>query len=757
MWKQKRRPGRQKNFVVLFLTSHLAILLMVLTVCGFGFHAAFEVVRQDVLDSTEFSLRQCIDYMDESLTDLRTIGLQTSRQGVLRKLGRTTEMDPDYFFTAQSFLSAYYERMLYYNPVWSENTCIYIDGVDRVAYRDAMYRTEVFERVLDQWQTTPGEWMAMHASGRLTPFFATAESGTIYYVIPCTNALGSGPKYGTIYFRIDTDVILDHLSMVDRYSNYCLAVYDGEGKRLLLEDRMGGEMAIPESWNHRYGIWQEGGHLVLSMAGRGDIGLHYILVLPEQQAMQRLTALFGSTAALICLSGLLGTGAALYVSICSGMPVNSIARALNKAGRGKKDSAAAAPQENAEANLTRISHAVAQLLADNEQLLLEQQQSLPALQKTFFHDLLKSDFVSGAEIAYMARRAQIDLTGNIYCAAELHLFPAVDVDMIDGQTVEDARVLQRAIRAHLEEVCQRPVWSYKRNTLEMLYIFEISDQQRLLDVLRDTVRWLSEGYQVESRWGVGSPCHDLTVFWRSAEEAAAALRCDSPDDPVCEYSSHLAADDAYYFPYSVEERLSRALRAGDIQAAEDTLELLQRENFIRRSLNRMHFRRLHGRIEDILSAQLQQTLGVSLQVSRLEKLVLAYEGDCEAYFEALNDTCRAICESTARQKVARCSELVRRIQAYLEQNYADAGLGLAKISVAFDLSESYLSAIFKKEVGTNFAEYLEQLRIRAACQLLAQGCKVASIPGQVGYNSVQSFRRAFKRVMGIAPSEYRSG
>ena len=45
MWKQKRRPDRQKNFVVLFLISHLAILLMVLTVCGFGFRAALEVVR----------------------------------------------------------------------------------------------------------------------------------------------------------------------------------------------------------------------------------------------------------------------------------------------------------------------------------------------------------------------------------------------------------------------------------------------------------------------------------------------------------------------------------------------------------------------------------------------------------------------------------------------------------------------------------------------------------------------------------------
>ena len=138
-------------------------------------------------------------------------------------------------------------------------------------------------------------------------------------------------------------------------------------------------------------------------------------------------------------------------------------------------------------------------------------------------------------------------------------------------------------------------------------------------------------------------------------------------------------------------------------------------------------------------------------------MALDYNGDCEAYFETLNDICRAICESAARQKVARCSNLVRQIQDYLNRNYADAGLGLAKISLTFDLSESYLSALFKKEVGTNFAEYLEQLRIHAACQLLNDGCKIADIPGQVGYNSVQSFRRAFKRVMGIAPSEYRNG
>ena len=657
--------------------------------------------------------------------------------------------DPNYVFAAREAIGEYYERMQYYSSVWAENTCIYLRAADRILFRDSMYRQEVFERYLRLWETTPQEWDELCAREWIHPFLATTESGTIFYVVPCTSALGTGPKIGSIFYRVDESVILDHLSFVKKYRSYCLTIYNSEGDKIFEQGPLAGKVDVPEQWNHRHGVWQEDKNIVLSISGGNDIGLHYILVLPEVQAMQRLTGLLNRTLLLLVLSGLAGIGFSLYASLRSGMPVNSIARAL---GENRTEE-----QETLVVDLNHISDAVAQLLADNKQLQFEQQQSLPALQKAFFHDLLKSDFVSSAEIEYVARCAQVELTGNLYCAAELRLFPSIDVDSIDGQTVGDARVLQKAIRAHLEEVCRRPVWSYKRNTLEMLYIFEIRDQHALLEVLRGTVRWLREGYRVDSRWGVGSPCGDLTQFWRSAEEASAALACDAPDDSVCEYSSLQAADELYYMPYSVEERLSRALRAGDLQAVEDTLDLLQRENFVRRSLNRTQFRRLHGRIADILEGQLRQVLGIEAPAARLEKQVLAYAGDCEPYFEILNDTCRAICDTVARQKLARRSGIVQRVEAYLKENYADPNLGLAKISVAFDLSEGYLSAIFKKEICTNFAEYLEQLRIREACRRLAEGEKVTDVSAQVGYNSIQSFRRAFKRVMGLSPSEYRCG
>ena len=78
IFREKRKKG-QKNFVVIFLASHLLVLAVLLGACIIGFKAAFGVVREDILESTEFSLRQCIEYLDNSLIDLRTLGVQAAR------------------------------------------------------------------------------------------------------------------------------------------------------------------------------------------------------------------------------------------------------------------------------------------------------------------------------------------------------------------------------------------------------------------------------------------------------------------------------------------------------------------------------------------------------------------------------------------------------------------------------------------------------------------------------------------------------
>ena len=61
---------------------------------------------------------------------------------------------------------------------------------------------------------------------------------------------------------------------------------------------------------------------------------------------------------------------------------------------------------------------------------------------------------------------------------------------------------------------------------------------------------------------------------------------------------------------------------------------------------------------------------------------------------------------------------------------------------------------FKKMFGVSFSSYLEMLRLRQAQKLLQEGRPVQDVAAAVGYSSDYSFRRAFKRVVGVSPSNY---
>lgn len=101
--------------------------------------------------------------------------------------------------------------------------------------------------------------------------------------------------------------------------------------------------------------------------------------------------------------------------------------------------------------------------------------------------------------------------------------------------------------------------------------------------------------------------------------------------------------------------------------------------------------------------------------------------------------------------------MIDEIKAYLESHYMDSSMGLAQAGTVFRVSEGYLSSVFKEQAGINFADYLEKIRMKKAMELLKdENNTVNEVAEAVGYNSVQSFRRAFKRATGISPKEARN-
>lgn len=83
------------------------------------------------------------------------------------------------------------------------------------------------------------------------------------------------------------------------------------------------------------------------------------------------------------------------------------------------------------------------------------------------------------------------------------------------------------------------------------------------------------------------------------------------------------------------------------------------------------------------------------------------------------------------------------------------GMTLEQAAGEIGLNPSYLSRIFKEETHSTFSEYLNKVRIAAACKLLESGqYTIKEISGQVGYSTYNYFFKVFKEVTGMTPHAY---
>lgn len=73
------------------------------------------------------------------------------------------------------------------------------------------------------------------------------------------------------------------------------------------------------------------------------------------------------------------------------------------------------------------------------------------------------------------------------------------------------------------------------------------------------------------------------------------------------------------------------------------------------------------------------------------------------------------------------------------------------------LSQNYLSELFKKETGEGFYEFLSNYRVKRAKELLVTtNLKIYEVAESVGYNDSITFGRAFKKITGTTPNNFRN-
>jgi AraC-like DNA-binding protein len=101
------------------------------------------------------------------------------------------------------------------------------------------------------------------------------------------------------------------------------------------------------------------------------------------------------------------------------------------------------------------------------------------------------------------------------------------------------------------------------------------------------------------------------------------------------------------------------------------------------------------------------------------------------------------------------TDRLSEVYKYVQKNFKD-NISLSTIANISNLTPQSFCRLFKKRTGKSFVEYLNEVRISAACRyLLDTDWTVSEVAYNCGYKTVSNFNKLFKSISGLSPKVYR--
>ncbi len=734
-----------KNSISMFLVSYIMVLVVPLLIATIGFQIAFRIVEDNLKVTHINMLQRSADIIENELVDVESIALQIASDNVILEMASKKKGDSNYILPALDALDNFTLYLNYkdIDLLSSSKAYIYLKNTDLVLYERSYYKPHYFRTYVRGWDIDYDQWrMEMDNIDSMRSGFRRSGNG-FEYVFPFSKQI-FGEKQGVIVFRIDGDVVarkMEFINNLDSRETYMVEILDETGGQLWASHSA---EEFPElSFEDLEKSYLEKDGLSVIVAKSEKIGLYYVLVLPVKESLSQLAALKNIVLLLLVSATAVGVALALTQAVRKGRPVDEALHALSPVGEEPE-------------RYVNLGTAVSDIVKKHENVLQEVEQNKITLQKAFFDELLKAEFSTEAQLRYRAEKVDVDIDNQFYQTAFIQLFAENDFISVDQQTINEIKVVSRLMKDYLRKISGNNVWFHKKNYNSEIAIFAIDNiEEDVFDLIKQTKEWVMGECHIEITSGIGGTCNNLLLIWRSMEEARIALENCSRNNPVVSYRAELVKSDEYYFPSIAEEKLEEGIRSGQWQETKDILALLETENCVNRKLHRSKFIKLNQKFMDILGGACNKE-ELQEKAFWINEVLMQPEIPQQEYFQRLRQLYRKVCNDNVEKKQEQKSQMVEEIKEYIRAHFCESDMGLTKVGSQFRVSESYLSTLFKEQSGGNFGDFLETLRIERACELLQdRTITVNEVAEEVGYNSVQSFRRAFKRVKGVSPKEQR--
>lgn len=337
------------------------------------------------------------------------------------------------------------------------------------------------------------------------------------------------------------------------------------------------------------------------------------------------------------------------------------------------------------------------------------------------------------------------------------------------------KLVHLIIQNVVEELAGRKHRGYVAEADEMLFcLFNVNGDadekeayQDLAAVAHEAHQFIQNRFRIELTVSVSNIHRTFRGLPNAYQEAMQAMEYKilNANPAVILYEnirSHHAHNGMYPYTLEKEQQLINYIKTGAAMEAERTVDEIMAGVFGRESPVSVDMVRCL--MFDMTSTMMKASMEISsgqegLYAENLKSIQSLFQ--CQSIADMrqqLSVFLQTVCRYVEERKNSHNVALRDQVLKLIDEHYRDGNLSLATLAEMCSVNPSYLSRFFKEQVGMTISDYINKYRIEKAKELLVrEGTRQKLIAEQVGFCSITTFIRTFKKLEGVTPGMYREG
>lgn len=766
MWRLKRsRAGSHRVFIRL-LVPNLLFLLLPLLVGGVIYNKTLHEMEKEVTASNMNVLQQSRDILDRRMSELSSIAIQLVNDTRIMQFQHIS--DP---FKGSNINRIWDTRKAIQNYSLTNNFIfnyfVIYKNSELVFTENSTYELFDFYNTFRYIGLDKDTWKNMLVSTyhqrKILPAQQVLVNGNMYSLLTYIHSLGyPGYPQGAVVITVDNREVSKLMGGLDLSGGGWAYILDNNGKIISST-----ATDAPTVWIQRAKLQGKEGSMIeqiddhsmrVTYTTSSYNGWTYLVAQPDHIVLKKVLYIKNIIFTMAFIFLALGLLTAYLIAYRNSRPLRSIMETIMERMDGKPDTGPDAYRF--------IRESVAKLIDNNHELQDKMKKHAPFLQAALFERLLKGDLLSAKDTSVLLQHVGIETQGSHFAVAIVQLRGYEGG--LDASSLEELDIKRVMIKEILRKELQVSIYWHDiaEDQIALLFAFGSNTPESGITYLGEALPGISDLIQarinVMTWFAIGGMYERLLDVSRSFEEARQTLHYLTwrNQNGVARYDEIPKENNGYYYPSDLEMRLNNLALAGELAAVETVLQELHEINFVDRRLSipmlQLFINEMVGTVVKLLPQVSLNEGGLVERLKQLSAEVASYEA-LEKNYLSLASIYGQVCGFVNEHKKSQNVQLLENIVCLLHDAFSDPDISLDSVAQRLGISKGYLSQFFKEQMGINFSDYLEDLRMTLAKELLEDtDLPVFEIAVRVGYNSSNTFCRAFKRINGVSTSAFRN-